>query len=93
MGAIRKAVMSIGLTVFGLGLAFAIMTYDMPHVDPGLSDLRAFDGEKAARRARPESTSLRKIRDCNATLPVEAQGPSPSIGGGGRLTVSLICSR
>ena len=45
MGAIRKAVMSLGVTVFGLGLAFAIMAHDMPHVYPGLSNLRAFVGE------------------------------------------------
>ena len=45
MGAIRTAVMSLGVTVFGLGLAFAIMAHDMPHVYPGLSNLRAFVGE------------------------------------------------
>ncbi|PTX54531.1 hypothetical protein C8N43_3347 [Litoreibacter ponti] len=84
MGAIRKAFMSFGVTVLGLGIAFTIMAYDKPQVYPGLGELRAFAAEKLGLSPDqpPELTSLQHLRERSAPLPVEGQGPGAPIGGG-----------
>lgn len=82
MRAIRKAILSFGMTLFGLTIAFTIMAYDMPGVYPGLSEIRAFVAEKLASQDRTEMSSLQSLRERNATLPVEAQGPGAPIGAG-----------
>lgn len=81
MGVLRRAMIQLGLLVAGLGLAFAIMAHDMPHVYPGLSDLRAFFSEKA-QAGPPELSDLQQLRERSATLPEEAQGLGAPIGGG-----------
>lgn len=82
MGALRKAFMSLSLTILGLTFAFTIMAYEMPGVYPGLSDIRRFLDEKLGGNASPELTPLQELRERNARLPVSAQGPGAPIGGG-----------
>lgn len=83
MMAIRKALLSLGITIFGLTIAFAIMAKDMPGVYPGLSELRAFVSEKfGVKQSTTNLSSLQQLRERNSTLPVEGQGMGAPIGGG-----------
>lgn len=83
MKAIRKAILSLGLTIFGLTLGFVIMAHDMPQVYPGMSELKAFVAEKVApAKTTDQLTDLQRLRERTGTLPVEAQGMGPPIGGG-----------
>lgn len=82
MHAIRKAILSLGITLFGLTIGFVIMAYEMPGVYPGLSDVKAFLDEKFSEDAKPELTPLQALRERNPALPVSPQGMAEPIGGG-----------
>lgn len=84
MRAIRKAMLSLGVTVLGLTIALVIMAHDKPHVYPGLTELRAFVAEKLGGQTASSSdlTSLQQLRERSAHLPVEAQGLGAPISGG-----------
>lgn len=83
MRAIRKALVSMGFTIFGLTIALTIMAKDMPGVYPGLSELRAFASEKlGGTEDVAKLSNLQQLRERSATLPVEAQGLGAPLSGG-----------